>query len=188
MGLVKSLGKSGPHLRHARECAKILLKYSQQGAVDCVELHEILEAELRSIDVKRVEVDVTRAYQKAIASAASSCAHQNVALANELAGRHQLSLNEQATAMLFFRQAFLAYTEWNAFEKANELMDCFPELGDQIDCTFAPTRSFSTMHNGADNVVAERRNANSSMKDSVFDNSTATSDTTLDASSKDGEH
>lgn len=188
MGLVKSLGKSGPHLRHARECARILLKYSQQGAVDCVELHEILEAELRSIDVKRDEVDVTRAYQKAIASAASSCAHHNVALANELAGRHQLSLNEQATAMLFFRQAYLAYTEWNAFEKANELMDLFPELGDQIDCTFAPTRSFSTMYNGADKVVAERRNANSSMKDRVFDNSTATSDTTLDASSKDGEH
>lgn len=187
MGLLRSLGNSGPHLRRTRECAKTLLKYTQQGAVDCVELHEILEAELLSIDVRCDAVDVTRAYQKAIASAANSSAHQNAALANELAGRYHLSLNEKTTAMLFFRQAYLGYTEWNALEKAKELVDCFPELGDQIECTFAPTGPSSSMYDGADELFAERRDAKSTTKVTVFDNSTATSDTTLDTSSKDGE-
>jgi hypothetical protein len=43
------------------------------------------------------------------------------------------------------------------------------------------------MYDGADELFAERRDAKSTTKVTVFDNSTATSDTTLDTSSKDGE-
>ena len=180
VGLVRTLGKPGSHLRNARKCAKTLLKYAQQGAVDCAELHEILEAELLSLDSKCDAVDVTKAYQKAIASALSSCAHHNVALANELAGRYQWLSNERTTAMLFFRQALLGYTEWNAYGKVKELMDCFPELEDH-SCSFAPTGPHCNSCSGGSDILAvEQGDANTLIKDSTLDNSpatTATSDT-----------
>jgi hypothetical protein len=127
------------HVKNARGCAKKMQKYAHQGAVDCVELLEILEAELLSFNKKAKPMDVTRAYQQAITTCVASRAHQNIGLSNELAGRYQISIGDESTAMLFLEQAYLSYTEWNAFEKAQQLVQSFPELErDRQSASFAP--------------------------------------------------
>ena len=146
--LARTTAKPAPHIRGARSCAKKMNKYAQQGAVDCKELSEILEAELLSLSKKATPIEVTRAYQQAIASAVQSGAHQNVALANELAGRYQKSIEEEATAMLFLGQAHLSYTEWNAFEMAQELVQSFPDLEKELNTSYSPkgTRDGQHLH------------------------------------------
>ena len=155
VALARTLAKSDFHRDTARKCAKTLFTYTQQGAVDCAGLHSILEAELLSLDEECEAEDATQAYQKGIASAQSSCAHQNVALANELAGRYHWLSNERTTAMLFLRQALIGYTEWNAYAKVKDLVECFPELEDQIGCPFAPTELHSNSGSAADMLGAE---------------------------------
>jgi hypothetical protein len=39
---------------------------------------------------------------------------------------------------LFLQQAHLSYTEWNAFEKAQRLVNEFPELESEMESSFNP--------------------------------------------------
>lgn len=160
--LVGTLDKPVSHLRNTKACAKNLLKYARQGSIDCLELSEILDAELLSLTPNVNSVEVTRAYQKAITSAVNSGAHQNVALANELAGWYQNSNNDKTIASLFLQQAHLSYTEWNAIEMAQRLVNEFPELESAIESSFDPegvarTTDLGTNHNGNNIKVSAGR-------------------------------
>jgi predicted ATPase len=138
--LARTSDKPNVHIKNARACAKKIQKYARDGAVDCMELSEILEAELLTLTPRFSTIEITKSYQKAITSAVQSGAHQNVALANELAGKFHRNAKDDATSMLFLRQAQLSYNEWNAYEKVQDMINKYPELDDK-DVSFEPNSS-----------------------------------------------
>jgi predicted ATPase len=119
---------SQAYLRNAKACCRKMQKYAEQGALDCLGLLEIMEADILALSDKATPEEVTSAFDRAISSATDSRAHNNMGLANELAGRYHEGIKNEATALQYFKHAHQCYSEWQAFELGSRLLIRCPAL------------------------------------------------------------
>jgi len=88
-------------------------------------------AVLVSAEIARIEgrvLDAEHLYEKAIRSARASGFVQNVALANELAGRFYGTRGFEQIAQLYLRTARQCYLSWGAEGKVQQLDELYPHL------------------------------------------------------------
>ena len=99
-------------------------------AVNCPE-NFANRAALVSAEIARVEgrmVDAEHLYEKAIRSAQANGFVQNVAVANELAGRFYGARGLDRIAQLYLRNARQAYLNWGAEGKVRQVDQLYPHL------------------------------------------------------------
>jgi len=99
-------------------------------AVNCPENFEN-RAALVSAEIARIEgriLDAEHLYEKAIRSAQANGFVQNVAVANELAGRFYGARGFEQIAQLYLRNARQCYLSWGADGKVRQLDELYPYL------------------------------------------------------------
>jgi PAS domain S-box-containing protein len=110
-------------------------------AANCPENFEN-RAALVAAEIARIEgriPDAEHLYEKAIRSARANGFVQNVAVANELAGRFYGSRGFEQIAQLYLRNARQCYLSWGAEGKVRQLDELYPHLREQEPETDART-------------------------------------------------
>jgi PAS domain S-box-containing protein len=110
-------------------------------ALNCPENFEN-RAALVGAEIARIEgriADAEHLYEKAIRSARANGFVQNVAIANELAGRFYGSRGFEQIAQLYLRNARQCYLNWGADGKVRQLDELYPHLREQEPETDART-------------------------------------------------
>jgi PAS domain S-box-containing protein len=110
-------------------------------AANCPENFEN-RAALVGAEIARIEgriPDAEHLYEKAIRSAEANGFVQNVAVANELAGRFYGSRGFEQIAQLYLRNARHCYLSWGAAGKVRQLDEFYPHLREQEPETDART-------------------------------------------------
>jgi tetratricopeptide (TPR) repeat protein len=121
--------KKRRYLSAARRSVKLLKKWARISPANCLAKLYLLQAELASARGKHV-----RAVQKFISAIGifqSRDEGMELGLANELAARYFMRLEENDEAESYLWEAFTVYEKWGFVAKCSYLLDKFPFLSER---------------------------------------------------------
>lgn len=116
--------RKSKYRRRANKPLKVLQNWSEKGAVNCVFMYQLLEAEDFSSQTRPVETTL-KAYDTAITSATELGLQHHMALANELAGAYLLLQNQEDRASGYLNRAVHLYGQWGAVAKVKSMQSKF---------------------------------------------------------------
>ena len=115
--------------RQSRSHFKELEQWANKEACNTKHKMILLRAEREGWKAGQQPVSVKVLYDEAIALAKRSGFTHDLALANERAGKFFLRVGEKDQALLYFRRAIIHYGEWEAYGKADQMVQkYFTEL------------------------------------------------------------
>lgn len=130
--MVKRGKNRGRNIRLIRQIIRKFKRWTSKSPHNCLARMFMLEAELASVSGRPEE-----AYPKyvcAIATAKDAECWPEIALANELCGKHLTALQRESTAKPFFVEAVAAYDQWGAKAKALHLKEEMHKLLHMCGC------------------------------------------------------
>ena len=127
LALFRETGK-GKYRGRALQSLKVLQGWVNKGALNCVHLSQLIEAEDMS-QRRRISIETTiNAYDRAIQSTSQLQLVHHQALANELAATYLLSLQQTSRAILYAKASMELYAKWGATAKVHALESRFHSI------------------------------------------------------------
>jgi predicted ATPase len=124
---------------------KRVKKWASKGNLNCVHILYLLEAEQTSL-LEGHEEEIRKKYDQAISVAGRNGFSNDKALSNERAGEYFVSVGGASAsfwARHYMKSAYQLYTDWEAWGKAGQLKENYPELVADIGGT---TKTSSSSH------------------------------------------
>lgn len=149
IALFKQSGKQW-QLRYARRLMRQIESFVKLGAVNCVHMLQLLNAELMTCSSTKsshfseaAQLKIRRAFDTAINSATRSGFSQNAGLANELAAKYHSDFDPEY-ANLYRREAFERYLNWGAQQKLFQMAELYPCLKSRARSSTTSTGEYAS--------------------------------------------
>ncbi len=117
-------------LKSVRENQKKLKKWAQHAPMNYLHKYHLVEAEIDRVTHKPDQATLT--YDQAIELAQQNNYLHEEAIANELASKFWLSLENNQNAKRYMAEAYNCYKQWGAIAKLNDLKKRYPGLVKEI--------------------------------------------------------
>ncbi|MBL6690122.1 MAG: AAA family ATPase [Pseudomonadales bacterium] len=108
---------------------RMLRKWAQHAPQNIRHRHHLVEAEYAAVSGQQMEA--MQHFEAAISHARENGYLNDLALANESAGRFFISTGKREIAKYFLKNALTSYKRWGASNKVRDLESLYPELSEQ---------------------------------------------------------